>query len=251
MHQAQFYVRVNWIRDNQTSPMIIAKCCHDLDLFVWFTDSECESISSIGDLRYFKKENQPEGASDRCINCKYHGNCIYDAYEIYIKNHFWGKDMVTNVRPINDEAIAKALEKGPYGRCVFACDNNVVDNEITMIKFKNGITANLRMTAFTYLGGRIMKFYGTHGQIDLDETEGIIKIKRFGQPVETKEISSLTDALSGHGGGDTGLINGLYDYLTNNSKISTSLSVSVESHLMGFAAEESRINNGKVITIKH
>ena len=251
MHQAHSYVRGNWRRDDETSPMIIAKCCHDLDLFVWFINSECESVSSIGDLRYFKKENQPEGASDRCVSCKYRGSCVYDAYDIYIKRHFWGKDMVSNVRPLTDEVIAKALEKGPYGRCVFACDNNVVDNEITMLKFKNGVTANLRMIAFTYLGGRIMKFYGTHGQIDLDETQGIIKVMRFGQPVEEKPISSLVDALSGHGGGDTGLINGLYDYLMNNNKNATSLSASVESHLMGFAAEESRINNGKVISIKH
>ena len=250
-HQAHSYVRGNWRRDDETSPMIIAKCCHDLDLFVWFTNSECETISSIGDLRYFKKENQPVGASNRCKDCIYRNKCVYDAYTIYNKDHFWGRDIITNVRPVTDEAIIEVLDKGPYGRCVFACDNNVVDNEITMIRFKNGITANLRMTAFTYHGGRIMKFYGTQGQIDLDETQGTIKIMRFGQPVEEKQISSLVDALSGHGGGDTGLINALYDYLTEQNKNVSSLSASVESHLMGFAAEESRKNNGKVITIVH
>ncbi len=251
MHQAHSYVRGNWRDTEKTSPMIIAKCCHDLDLFVWFSESECESISSIGDLRYFKKEFQPKGASDRCKECKYRGSCVYDAYDIYINQNFWGGRMITDERPLTEEAITRALDDGPYGRCVFACDNNAVDNEIVMIRFKNGITANLRMTAFTATGGRIMKFYGTQGQIDLDESEGVIKIKRFGKPIEVKEISSLVDASNGHGGGDSGIITELYNYLSNENTNVSSLAVSIESHLMGFAAEKSRLDNGKVVYIKH
>lgn len=250
-HQAHSFVRGNWRNSKETSPMILAKCCHDLDLLTWYSDSSCKSLSSIGDLRFFKKENQPEGASDRCKGCKYQGSCIYDAYEIYIKNQFWGRRMITDERPITDEAVQRALDKGQYGKCVFACDNDVVDNEMTIIQFENGVTANLRMTAFTYGGGRTMKFYGTHGQIDLDEEAGFIDVMVFNKPKERIEISNLVDAVSGHGGGDDGLIKGLYENLISTKPGSTTLAVSVESHLMAFAAEESRLQGGKSINIDH
>lgn len=250
-HQAHSYVRGNWRRKEDTSPMIIAKCCHDLDLFYWYTESKCLSVSSIGDLRFFKKENQPEGASDRCKDCKYRGKCEYDAYEIYVNRDFWGREIVTNTRPITDEAVIEALDKGPYGRCVFACDNDVVDNQIVMMRFANGITVNLRMIGLTAYPGRIMKFYGTHGQIDLDEVSGHITLTKFGKEPIIKNISTLTDATNGHGGGDHGLIEALYEYLsTGKSENVSSLDASVESHLIGFAAEESRLNDGRIIFLK-
>ena len=251
LHQAHSFVRGNWRKSEETSPMILAKCCHDLDLLVWYSGSKCESLNSRGDLRYFKKENQPEGASDRCQNCKYRGQCPYDAYEAYLVHNFWGKKMITDVRPITDEAIIDALDHGPYGRCVFACDNDVVDNEMTIMRFQNGVTANLRMTAFTYGGGRIMKFYGTLGEIDLDEEAGRINIMEFGKKKETIEISTLVDAVSGHGGGDDGLINALYDFIVSDKPGGTTLEASMESHLMAFAAEESRLHNGATETIEH
>ena len=251
-HQAHSYVRGNWRRKEETSPMIIAKCCHDLDLLVWYSNSKCKSISSVGDLKFFKKENQPEGASDRCVNCKYRGTCPFDAYTIYIKNHFWGKEAVTNIRPITDEVLEKELETSPYGRCVFKCDNDVVDHQLTQMVFNNGIKANLRMSGFTYDAGRIMKFYGTAGQIDLDEGRGTIEIKVFGKEKEVIQISSLVDAISGHGGGDEGLVKATYEYITTGyTEGVTSLDASIESHLMGFAAEESRLSGGKLTEIKH
>lgn len=250
-HQAHSFVRGNWRNSDETSPMILAKCCHDLDLLVWYIGSKCDSLSSMGDLRYFKKENQPKGASDRCQNCIYRGKCVYDAYRVYLKDQFWGRKMITDVRPITDEAIKDALDKGPYGRCVFACDNNVVDNETTVMHFQNGVNANLRMTAFTYRGGRIMKFYGTLGEIDLDEERGFIEIMPFGKEVERIEISTLVDAVSGHGGGDDGLVKAFYEYLVSDKEGGTTLEASIESHLMAFTAEESRLAGGKLLKVEH
>ena len=250
-HQAHSYVRGNWRDERTTSPMILAKCCHDLDLLTWYTGSEYESVSSIGDLRYFKKENQPKGASDRCYNCKYQDTCPYSAITIYLKQNFWGREMVTNKRPITNEELLERLKDGPYGRCVFASDNNVVDNEITMIHFKNGVNACLRMIGFTAHGGRVMKFYGTQGQIDLDEENGFIAIKPFGKEDEILKISSLVDAISGHGGGDEGLIDSLYDLFNGKtSSDATSLRVSIESHLLAFDAEKSRLHHGELIKRK-
>ena len=250
-HQAHSFVRGNWRNSNETSPMILAKCCHDFDIFVWLTNSKCDSVSSIGDLTYFKKENQPEGASDRCKDCKYRGTCLYDAYHSYIDNKFWGREMITNVRPITDEAVREALDNGPYGRCVFACDNNVVDNEVCIMRFKNNVVVNLRMSGFTAFGGRIVKVYGTKGQIDLDESKGILEVKIFDQPIKTLEISSLTDTVSGHGGGDKGLIESLYKFLCGKKVDNiTSLPLSIESHMIAFAAEKSRLQNGKMVKVK-
>ena len=251
-HQAHSFVRGNWRRDDETSPMIIAKCCHDLDLLTWYANSKCESISSIGELEVFNKEHQPNGASDRCKDCKYRGECPFDAYTIYIKNKFWGREAVTNVRPITDEALEKQLDVGPYGRCVYKCDNNVVDHELTTMTFANGIKANLRMSGLTYDYGRIMKFYGSLGQIDLDECRGTIEVKVFGKEKETIQISSLIDAISGHGGGDDGLVKAIYEYVTTGyTEGVTSLEASIESHLMGFTAEESRLEGGTLLKIKH
>lgn len=250
-HQAHSYVRGNWRRRDQTSPMIIAKCCHDLDLLQWYVGSKCESISSVGDLRHFTKENKPEGAADRCTDCKYVDTCAYSAVRGYITNKFWGTDLITPVRPITTAALFEGLKTSPYGRCVYACDNNVVDNQIVMMRFENGVTANLRMTAFTRAGGRIIKVYCTNGEIEFDSHQEFIDIKLFNAKTERIHTKELIESGYGHGGGDAGIVKGLYGLLTGNAEGGTTLEASIESHLMGFAAEESRLDGGKLIKIKH
>ena len=250
-HQAHSYVRGNWRRRDQTSPMIIAKCCHDLDLLQWYIGSKCESLSSVGDLRHFKKECKPEGAADRCTDCKYVDTCAYSAVRGYITNKFWGTDLITPVRPITTAALFEGLKTSPYGRCVYACDNDVVDNQIVMMKFENGVTANLRMTAFTKAGGRIIKVYCTNGEIEFDAHQEFIDVKLFNAKTERIHTKELIESGYGHGGGDAGIVKGLYNLLTGNAEGGTTLEASIESHLMGFAAEESRLAGGKLIKIKH
>jgi predicted dehydrogenase len=250
-HQAHSYVRGNWRRREDSSPMIIAKSCHDLDLLQWYIGSKCESVSSVGDLRFFKKQNQPVGAADRCTDCKFQDTCAYSAVKGYIKDKFWGTDLITDVRPITDDAIYEGLKTSPYGRCVFACDNTVVDNQIVTMRFKNGVTANLRMTAFTRNGGRIIKVYGTYGEIDFDSHNEFIDVRVFGKEPVRYNTKDLIEAGYEHGGGDAGIINGLYDMLTGKTSDGTYLEASTESHLMGFAAEKSRLKGGKLIKIKH
>lgn len=252
-HQAHSFVRGCWRNSNETSPMILAKCCHDMDLLTWYANSRCKSISSIGDLRFFKQENQPEGAADRCLDCKYVNSCPYSAVYGYTVLGFNARLSVVNERVATKENIMEALKTSPYGRCVFKCDNNVVDNQITMMRFENGVTANLRMTAFTNCkaGGRILKFYGTYGQIDLDELANTITVGVFGKEKEIINIDNLLDLEDGHGGGDAGIIRELYNNLLSTQPGSTTLAASVESHLMAFAAEESRLKGGELIYIKH
>ena len=141
-HQAHSYVRGNWRKREDCTPMILAKCCHDLDLFQYYADSPCKSISSIGNLAFFKKENMPKDASARCMECKYIDSCPYSAKHIYIKQ--WNDfGMPENAWPFNvlapapttEEKLYDAITSSPYGRCVFACDNNVVDHQITQMTF--------------------------------------------------------------------------------------------------------------------
>ena len=250
-HQAHSYVRGVFRREEFSSPMIMAKCCHDLDLLVWYADSLCQSISSTGSLSYFTKDNQPPQASNRCKTCKYKGSCYFDCYHQYFHELTWGKMYVTNVRPLSDEAVIEALDNNQYGRCVFDCDNDVVDNQVSMMTFNNNITATLRMSAFFPRDGRRYDFLGTKGEIVLDEYEGKLTLYQLNKKISSWEISSLVDSLSGHGGGDRGLIDALYEeIMSDDNRNETSIEYSLESHLMALFAEESRHNNGSLIKIK-
>ena len=255
-HQAHSFVRGNWRNREQTSPMILQKCCHDLDLLQYYANSKCETLSSIGDLKHFKKSNQPEGAADRCEECKYVDECCYSARGIYIGNwkaigspdNCWPYNMLTTEYPLTEENIRNAIKTGPYGRCVYACDNDVVDHQIVSMTFENGVKANLRMTAFTQGGGRIMKFYCTKGEFELDEATNIITVRVFSKPDKIIDVNALIDKSDNHGGGDAGLIKAFYETLCGRGS-PTALESSVESHIMALKAEQSRLKKGELLKV--
>jgi predicted dehydrogenase len=259
-HQAHSYVRGNWRKSEDTAPMIMAKCCHDLDLLQYFAGSKCKTISSIGSLSLFKKKNSPERAAERCLDCAIAGECPYNAVAIYIDNwkklpsHLkpvsWPQYVLTD-KPLSESTLMEALQNGPYGKCVYACDNNVVDNQIVLMEFENGIHASLTMTAFTKYGGRNIRFFGTMGELCLDENKDTISLLPYGKEDKIFKISELSNNLSGHGGGDTLLVDALYELTTGHcNNPETSLEKSIESHLMAIAAEDSRLSGGKLVTIK-
>ena len=142
-----------------------------------------------------------------------------------------------------------AISEGPYGKCVYRCDNDVVDHQLTQMTFKNGVKATLTMIAFTRFCGRRMEFFGTKGQITLDEVRNFIRVGVFDESEYEIKITDLSHTKLVHGGGDLGLINTLYDMLTGKVSMKTSLVHSSESHLMGIAAEESRRSGGKLVFV--
>lgn len=255
-HQAHSYVRGNWRSSTDSTPMILAKCCHDLDLLQYYAASKCKSISSVGDLAYFKAENAPENATKRCTDCPAETNCPYSAQKIYIKRWYdnkapedgWPYNILVSA-PVTEEKLKKAIQDGPYGRCVFHCDNDVVDHQQTTMTFENGVTATLTMTAFTHQGGRRISFYGTLGELVLDEEYGHLSLKVYGKPIENLPLSDLVEKGYGHGGGDQKIIQNLYPMLEGKTDQATSLEASIESHLMGICAEESRLQGGALIYI--
>lgn len=260
-HQAHSYVRGNWRNSNTSGPMILTKSCHDMDLLSWLMNKKCVSVSSYGDLHYFRKENAPEGAALRCLDgCKVKEQCPYDAEKIYVtgklgvRNNTGHPVNILNIKP-TEENIYEALKTGPYGRCVFHCDNNVVDHQVVNCKFEDGSTASFTMCAFD--SGRDIKVMGTLGKIYTQDFGSVITMAEFSteeDKYESVDIRDLTDDFSGHGGGDKRL---LEDYLNllliddYKSLSMTSIDKSLESHFMAFAAEQSRLNDGAPILIDY
>lgn len=258
-HQAHSFVRGNWRREEDTSPMILAKCCHDLDYLVWLCGRKCERVSSYGSLMYFKESNAPEGAALRCTQgCKAKDGCSYDAEKIYLTNKDTGI-LCGNVEwPIDvlaenptEEKVRHAIETGPYGRCVFHCDNDVVDHQIVNMQMEGGASLSLTMSAFTSIGGRTIKVMGTLGDLWGDMHENRIRIGVFGKEPQVIDLGKEEKDFAGHGGGDRLLMEQFVDLMQGKEPDGTitTLETSVESHLVALAAEKSRLENGESIEI--
>ena len=255
-HYAHSYVRGNWRNGRETTPMIMAKCCHDLDLLQYFAGAKAKYVYSCGDLTYFKKQNKPDGASDRCLDCKYVNDCAYSAKRIYVdawkrsgEKDEWPYNVLSD-KKLSEKVITDNLKSGRYGECVFNGKNDVVDHQIVTAVFDNGVKGNLNMMAFTKGGGRVIRLFGSLGEIFYDEAADVISVKPFAKESTDYRVSELTGDLSGHGGGDHRMIDALYKVITEKTDaVDTSLENSIESHLIALAAEESRLKNGAVITM--
>lgn len=258
-HYAHSYVRGSWNNSKVASPMIIAKSCHDLDIINWLLDDRCVSISSYGSNTFFNKSNFPEGASQKCFDCKYNSECDFSAERIYLDlphkpfglrtgNSVWPSGAVTH-KP-TEETLISALKNGTYGRCVFACDNDVVDHQVVDMLYGNDITAHLTMTAFSVDCHRDIHIYCTHGEIYGDTKNGKVVCKKFSGEVKELETANEITAKYGHNGGDYLLIKDIVDILRGGDALGlTSIDKSFDSHLMGFAAEKSRLSDGKAVKL--
>lgn len=266
-HQSHSFVRGNWRNSKETSPMILAKCCHDMDIFTWLLEKKCEKITSYGDLYLFKEAMAPEGATHRCMDgCKVKESCPYDAEKIYITNDRTGIRQVIaqnkkgddawpvcvlSPNELTEEAIYQEIKDGPYGRCVYYCDNNVVDHQVVNMEFENHITVNFTMTAFTAKPGRSIKVCGTKGDIIGELADNVVRVTEFGK---NEEVFNVAEGdMSGHAGGDNRFIHDfLYSILQEDDEeqLKTGIDVSIQSHIMAIAAEYSRQNQGVSVDIE-
>ena len=245
-HQAHSFVRGNWRNSELSSPMILQKSCHDLDIISWLIGRPCRWISSFGSLQHFDAAHAPEGAPDNCMKgCPHSEDCPYYAPKIYLTGKKeWPVDVLTT--DLTEAGIRKALKEGPYGRCVYHCDNDVVDHQVVNMEYEGGVTASFTMTAFTAQVNRELKIMGTEGQIVADMNANRIVLQRFGE--EEKEIPFVEEGGDqfGHGGGDFGIVKNFLGLLDGTGDNRTSASVSLQSHLMCFAAEKSRLEHRTV-----
>lgn len=237
-HFAHSYVRGNWRNTQVAAPIILAKTCHDLDLLYWLFGRKCLSVTSSASLGHFSEQFKPEGAGERCIQCTIESGCPYSARKIYITDtNGWPVSVITD--DLSFEGRYQALKEGPYGRCVYNCDNNVPDVQTVSMKLEDNMEVNFALTAFSSEINRTTRIYGTHGEIRADFEHGRIEIFRFG---DCKEVIDIPLDTGGHGGGDLSLMHDFVGMLQGKRTYEemTYLEDSLESHIMAYAAEQAR-----------
>lgn len=240
-HQAHSFVRGPWGNKAESSPMILAKCCHDLDLLYWLIGKKCKKTASFGSLKYFKEENAPKNSTAYCADCK--AECIYRAQDLY-KKYRWMAGYFTC--ETDWKKVKKDLVGTQYDKCVFRSNNDVVDHQVCIFQFEDGITATHTMDAFSREIYRDIKVHGTKAELVGVMEKNLLEIRVFGGKTERIAVDGV-DPSAGHGGGDDGLMFEIYkEYNGFPVKSLTYLKDSIESHKMAFAAEKARVTENTV-----
>lgn len=256
IHQSHSFVRGNWGNSDRSSSMILQKCCHDMDIMQWLIGAPCKKVQSFGSLTYFTKENAPKGSPEYCDKtCPQYDNCYYNAVKLYVEDeeNDWFREVATKIKNPTNEQVKEALLNTQYGKCVYKCDNNVVDHQVVNLEFEDGTVASFNMCAFNE-GGRYIRIMGTDGEIYGNmETDTIEYFSfRTREKVKIEVVPNCPkEGTSGHGGGDAGIVNSLYDYIANGIETDqlSKIDISVKNHIIAFAAEKSRIE-GIIVDIK-
>ena len=246
-HFAHSYCRGNWHNSKQSSPMILAKCSHDMDIIYWLAEAKCEKVNSFGRLTHYRIENAPEGSAERCSDCPV--KCPWRAHDFYLPRiPKWPTNLIHPEPTV--ENITEALKTSNYGRCIYRMDNDVVDHQTVNMELEGGITATFQMNGFAIVDTRTLHIVGTEGEMMGNFRTHELWYQKFGgERVElTKE--ELGTETKGHGGGDTGIMRDVLRFFRGEEFDSSSITLidrSVESHFMAFAAEESRVAGGELV----
>ncbi len=243
-HYVHSYVRGNWHDSDKSSPMILAKSCHDLDIIRYLMGKNVKKLSSFGNLFHFKKENMPKGAATHCKDCTV--DCPFNAIDFYKKNPRWMKIFTL------EENVDKVFENEDldYGKCVYQMDNNVVDHQVVNLEFEHGATASFVMTGFSNENHRSLTIHGTKGEINADMDDYFITVKPYGKEIYQIDLRTYTHDFSHHGGGDYRLFMDFIRAVRDHTSFITDINDSVESHVLALEAEVSRLKEGKVIDIQ-
>lgn len=262
-HLSTSYVRGKWANsDVCRTSMLLAKCCHDIDLMMWMmSDTQPSMISSFGSKFQFKPENAPKEAGTKClVDCPLVDTCRYSAKRLYLDQpkrwafYIWDKlEGIEN--PTDEDRINLLKGDSNYGRCIYKCDNNVVDHQSVLVNFKNGATGTHNMVGGSAGPMRRIHIIGTKGEIygDFEESKfTVAKIHPTKTDEKTVEVVDLNvngdmvGAYGGHGGGDEKLAADFVEFLRGGkpSLACTSIFDSVAGHLCVYLADKSREENG-------
>ena len=233
------FVRGMWRREEITNPMLISKCCHDIDFLLWLTGAHCRSLSSFGSLRWFRAENAPAGAGRRCLDCAIESACPFSARDLYYVRRDWVANFDVPEGKTLDETILEELRTGMYGRCVYHCDNDVVDHQLLAMEMEGEATVSLSMEMFTADDFRKTHVRLTGGEIDGDERT--LRVRRFrGGDERTYDFSDIVGQPF-HAGADLHLIGDFIRALRDPGyPFLTTIEDSIESHRICYDAERSR-----------
>lgn len=236
--------------------MLLAKAIHDVDWLTFLVDRLPLRVSSFGGLYHFRPEQRPAQAGQRCTDCAVESACPYSARRLYLSclgnpaTERWPLGVVTPARTA--QGVLDALRTGPYGRCVYRCDNDVADHQVVNIEYAGGVTGSLTVTAFTAYEFRKTRLFGTHGCIDGDGTSLDVLDFRTGNRnrIEVKLPTGATGQ-DGHGGGDAGLVRAFLDAVTSGDPAAhlSDPRQALDSHLLTWAAERAR-RTGTVVSLE-
>jgi len=247
-HMAHSFVR-GFFNNDKLTPMLLAKSCHDMDILTYIIGKKAIKVSSFGSLKYFTKENCPEGAPKFCLEgCPHYQTCPYDVSKMYF-NEDTDPAYIRQMGVVkNKEELRKLMLKNRFGKCVFQTDNNVVDNQTVQIVFEDDITVSFTMCGHNGRERRMTKISMTNGEIEYDGMGSYIKATSF-EPLQTETIDLVINGT--HGGGDRAIMDNFVDAIVNNDKsiLLTPIKDSLEGHLLVFAAEESRMTD-KIIKLR-
>ena len=249
-HMAHSFVRGRFRNREIAAPILLAKSCHDLDLLVWLAQSRPARVASFGRLSGYTKERAPQGAPERCTQgCPVQASCAHDAVRFYLGPG----DTIAAGWPWSDvspdpsrEARRRGLETGPYGRCVYRCDNDVLDHQLVAVEFEDGLTASFSVHGFAAHESRVLRITGDQGELRGVLERGELELSRQGS-FET-EREQISGSPLGHFGGDAGLVAHFVDVVRRDAsqEVRVSGREALEGHLLGFAAERAR-EQGRVV----
>ncbi|MFJ7204353.1 Gfo/Idh/MocA family protein [Streptomyces sp. NPDC098789] len=243
-HFAHSFVRGNWRRSDTSGPLLLTKACHDLDWLVHLFGRSPATVMSYGRRTHFRPEGAPPGAAARCTDCAVEPDCPYSAPRLYLdclgdpRREFWPLSAVTPEPTA--AAVREALRTGPYGRCVYACDNDAADHQVVVMEFADGATATFTVSAFTPMGDRRTRLFGTHGHIEGDGAT--LRVTDFRTGREELVAPAGGSPQGGHGGGDLALTEAfLAAVATGDADLLLSgPRTSLATHRLVWAAERAR-----------
>jgi len=247
-HMAHSFVRGLWNNDRLT-PMLLAKACHDLDLLAHLSGRRAEKVASLGSLNYFRAEKCPPGAPDYCLDgCPHAETCPYHVDKLYF-NEDTDPAMIRQMGVVTTKnQLRDLLTRNAFGRCVFKCDNNVVDNQVVQLQLEGGVNVSFTMCGHNGSERRMTKISLTNGEIEFTGLTNEIRTTRFEPHLdETIRVHSHGT----HGGGDLAIMDNFVDAIGrgDTSRLLTRIQDSLEGHLLVFAAETARREN-RVIDVR-
>ena len=258
-HFGHSFVRGHWGSSIASTPMIVAKCCHDMDILYWLMGRKCENVASFGELSFFRKETLKEPRPVRCVDWTTPvGEDPWDARK-YISDEScrrWLRMVMDGAETATEEEITEWLRTSKWGRDAFQCeDNDQPDHQVAIMRFLGGLTGTFTMTAFEE--GRHIEIYGTKAKLRAgafykDNGPGEITVtEHFSKTIRKVEVEEPDGGYAGHGGGDWGLVDSLYDDMRtvpDADAMTTSIAASAHSHVIAFAIEHAR-RTGEVIDL--
>ncbi len=255
-HMSTSHIRGKWRNEEQChTSMLLAKCCHDVDIMMWLMGNDDPvSVSSFGGLYQFKKENAPKNSGTQClVDCPLVDSCLYSAKRLYLDHpdrwSFYVWDKLEDKENATLEDKRKLLETSNYGRCAYKCDNNVVDHQNVSVLFRSGATGTHSMIGGTAVPQRKIHIIGTKGEISGILEEGKFTLSLIDPRPDCEHLDTLIDVHiddDTHGGGDLMLAEDFVRYARDDemSISCTSIEDSVKGHLTIFRADKSMKNNG-------